>query len=108
LGLVILHLACSHAILWGAGLLPVGTFDSVIGFGVVYGPYTFAVLAYLNGVARRALRSFWPATGWPDSDRSSWAYALTTSPSGYGPAIIGVGVVMAVAAFVAVPSAVVP
>ncbi len=106
--LVILQLAWSHAVLWEAGLLAVGTFDPVIGFGAVYGPYTLAALAYLNRVARGALRSFWPATGWPESERASWAYALTTQPTGFGPAIAVVGLLLAVAGFLAVPSGVVP
>jgi hypothetical protein len=103
-GLVVLQLAWSHGILWASGRLPVGTFDPVIGFGAVYGPYTLAALAYLNSVCRGALRSFWPATGWPDDRRPGWAYSFTTSPSGYGLWILVIAIVLTVAAFAAVPS----
>lgn len=106
--LVVGQLAWAHAVLWAARLLPVGTFDPVVGFGTLYAPYTLAALAYLNGVAGRALRSFWPATGWPESERAAWVYALTTSPTGYGPAVVIFGIVLAVGGFVAVPSSVLP
>jgi hypothetical protein len=106
--LVVLELVWSHGVLWAAGLLPVGTFDPVVGFGTLYAPYTLGALAYLNGVARGALRSFWPATGWPERDRAAWSYALTTSPTGFGPAVVVFGIVLAVGGFVAVPSSVLP
>lgn len=106
-GLVLIQIAWSHGILWGAGRIAVGSFDPVIAFGAVYGPYTLAALAYLNGVARKSLRSFWPATGWPEGKRPEWAYALTTSPAGYGPGVLVAGLILTVAAFLAAPSAVV-
>jgi hypothetical protein len=56
--LVVLQLAWSHGILWAAGAIPVGAIDPVIAAGAVYGPYTLGALAYLNSVARDALRSF--------------------------------------------------
>ena len=106
--LVVVGLVWSQGVLWGAGLLPLGTFDPTVAFGAVYGPYTLAALAYLNRVAGRSLRSFWPATGWPDADRRGWAYALTTSPTGYGLAIAILAVVLSVGGFLAVQSGAVP
>ncbi len=106
--LVVADIAWSHAVLWGAGVLPVGTFDPLIVSGAVYGPYTLAALAYLNRVARRALKSFWPASGWPESDRAGWSYALTTSPKGYGAVIVVLGVILGVGFFLAVSSSAIP
>ena len=106
--LVPIQIAWSHGLLWGSGILPVGTFDLVVAFGAIYGPYTLAALAYINGVARASLRSFWPATGWPDAERARWAYALTTSPTGYGGVILVAGALLAFGGLVAAPLGVVP
>jgi hypothetical protein len=103
-GLLVLQLVSSHAVLWASGLIPAGTFDPVIGFGAVYGPYTLAALSWINRVARGALRAFWPATGWPDDQRAEWAYRFTTTPSGFGIWTIAAGVLMTVVVFMAIPT----
>jgi hypothetical protein len=101
-----LLLVWAHAILWATGRLPVGTFDQTLTVGVAYGPYTLAALAYLNRVAGRALDAFWPATGWPDRDRPSWAQAFTTVRAGLGLPSLILGIVVAIVAFQSAPAAV--
>ncbi len=100
-------LVWGQAILWATGRLPVGTFDPTLTVSVAYGPYALAVLAYLNLVAGRALNAFWPATGWPDSDRASWAEAFTTVRAGLGLPSLIIGIVVTIAAIQSAPASVV-
>lgn len=100
-------LAWAHAIMWATGRLPVGTFDSTLTAGIAYGPYTLAALSYLNRVAGRSLDAFWPATGWPNQDRPSWARAFTTVRAGLGLPSLLLGIVVGIAAFLSAPAAVV-
>jgi hypothetical protein len=76
--------AYSHAIVWAAGIVPVGKTNQFLLAGEVYGPYMLATIAYTNQSAKRALDTFWPATGWPDADRASWRHAFITSPARLG------------------------
>src|SRR5690242_14375529 len=69
-----------HAIMWISGRLPFGTIDATGIQGVFYGPYGFAVFAVVNRVALHALDAFWPATGWPESEKPMWAYRFVTLP----------------------------
>lgn len=102
-----LLLVWAHAILWATGRLAVGTFDPTLTVSVAYGPYTLAALAYLNQVAGRALDAFWPATGWPERYRPSWAQAFTTVRAGLGLPSLILGLVVTIAAFQSAPAAVV-
>jgi hypothetical protein len=96
-----------QAILWATGRLAVGTFDPTLTVSVAYGPYAVAVLGYLNLVAGRALDAFWPATGWPDRDRASWAHAFTTVRAGLGLPSLIIGIVVALVAIQSAPASVV-
>ncbi len=100
-------LVWAQTILWVTGRLPVGTFDTTVTASVVYGPYALGALAYLNRVAGQALDAFWPATGWPDRDRSSWAHAFTTVRAGLGLPCLFIGTVVAIASFLSAPAEVV-
>ena len=100
-------LVWAHAILWATGRLAVGTLDPTLTVSVVYGPYALGVLAYLNRVAGRALEAFWPATGWPDRDRSSWAHAFTTVRAGVELPSLSLGIIVAIGSFLSAPAAVV-
>ena len=104
--LVVLLLVWAHGILWATGRLPVGTIEPVITVRVVYGPYSLAVLALANRVAQRSLASFWPATGWPESERATWAYQFANSPGGYGWVSILIGVPLALGSFLSAPASV--
>jgi hypothetical protein len=99
--------AWAQGILWVTGRLPVGTFDPTLTVSVVYGPYALGALAYLNRVAGRALRTFWPATGWPDADRASWEHAFTTVRAGLGVPSLFIGIGVAIGAFLSAPTAIV-
>jgi hypothetical protein len=101
--LAVLLFTWSHAVLWTTGTVPVGTIQPLFASAVFYGPFVLAALAYVNHASERALASFWPATGWPDSDRAAWAYAFTTSPGGYGWLALVLGTAGAVGAFESSP-----
>lgn len=100
-------LVWAHAILWATGRLAVGTLDPTLTVSVAYGPYALGVLAYLNRVAGRALEAFWPATGWPDRDRSSWGHAFTTVSAGVELPSLSLGIIVAIGSFLSAPAAVV-
>jgi hypothetical protein len=94
----------AHMVLWGSGLLAVGSIDRSIAVGVPYGPFALAGLAYLNGVAKRAVAAFWPATGWPEADRAAWTYRFVTTPGGYGWLCLGIGIALALGSFALAPT----
>ena len=91
--------AWGHAVLWASGRLPVGTIDLTVTTGVVYGPYVLAVFAITNRVAARSLHAFWPATGWPDSERPRWLYRFVTLPRGGDLLALAIGIPISIGAF---------
>ena len=95
----------AHAILWSTGRLPVGVLDPVVTVGLVYGPFSLAALSLANWVALRSLATFWPATGWPDEERTGWAYRLVNTPRGFGWLSLLVGVPLALGSFASAPAA---
>ena len=96
--------AWGHAILWASGRLPVGTFDSSVTTGVFYAPYALAVFAIVNRISLRALNAFWPATGWPDSERSRWAYQFVTLPPRVDLIALALGIAIAIGSFASAAS----
>lgn len=100
-------LAWASVILWVTGRLPLGTFDPTLTVSVAYGPYALGILAYVNRTADQALETFWPATGWPERDRPAWSHAFATVRAGLGLPSLVFGIVVAIAAFLAAPTAVV-
>ncbi|TAK01420.1 MAG: hypothetical protein EPO36_05155 [Chloroflexota bacterium] len=102
-GIVAVLFLWGHGVLWASGVLPFGAIDPLIAVGVAYGPFTLAALAYLNGVAARAIAAFWPATGWPEAERAAWTYRFVTTPGGYGWWCLVFGVVVAIGAYVGAP-----
>ena len=97
--LFVVFVAWSETIAWAAGIVPVGTIDRFLAPGAFYAPYILAAIAYVNGYADRALKTFWPATGWPDSERPIWRRAFLSSPTGYGIPTFIVAVAIAVVGF---------
>lgn len=72
--------AWGQLIEWVVGRVPVWTIDLNL---LVLGPYgPFALLGLGLGVriAQHALDQFWPATGWPDSERAGWAQRFAAAP----------------------------
>ncbi len=104
-GLALLLFAWGHAILWMSGRIPVGAIDPTVATGVVYGPYVLAVFAITNRVAVRSLHAFWPATGWPDSERPRWVYRFVTLPRGVDLLALAIGIPISIGAFLAAPAA---
>lgn len=98
-GLALLLFVWGHAILWVSGRTPVGSIDATVATGVVYGPYVLAVFAITNRVAVRSIDAFWPATGWPDSERSRWVYRFVTLPRGVDFLALAIGIPISIGAF---------
>jgi hypothetical protein len=95
-----------HAVLWASGRLPVGSIDGAVATGVFYGPYALAAFAIVNRIALRSLDAFWPATGWPESERSMWAYRFVTLPRGVDIVALSIGTGLAIGAAVSTPASV--
>lgn len=72
--------AWGQVIEWAAGRVPVGTIDLNLLVLGPYGPWVLLGLALGLRIAHRALESFWPATGWPDSERAGWARRFAGAP----------------------------
>ncbi|HET7182760.1 MAG TPA: hypothetical protein VFI15_11050 [Candidatus Limnocylindrales bacterium] len=85
-----------HVVLWVSGRLPVGAIDLTVATGVLYAPYGLAVFVIANRVALRSLNAFWPATGWPDSERPTWAYRFVTLPRGADVIALAIGTLLAI------------
>jgi hypothetical protein len=96
--------AFGHVVLWLSGSTPVGTIDPILVQGTFYGPYGLAAFAITNLVAIRALDAFWPATGWPDSEKPAWAYRFVTLPRGLDLLAFAIGIALAVGSFVEAPA----
>jgi hypothetical protein len=102
--LALVLLAWGHVILWASGRIPFGSIDVTVATGVAYGPYVLAVFAITNRVALRSLAAFWPATGWPDSERPMWAYRFVTLPRGADLLSLAIGIPLAIGAFLSAPA----
>ncbi len=102
--LALLLFTYAHAVLWVTGRLPFGVIDPVIAVGVPYGPYLLGLLAAANFVSKRSLDAFWPATGWPDSERAGWAAAFVNTPGPWGWVSLLIGVPLAIGAFLSAPT----
>ena len=78
-----------HLVRWAFGSLPVGTFDQWTMPLLLYGPYTLAMLHYLDKVAGGAFATFKPALGVSDAEAEVLRYELVTLPArGVRPAIV--------------------
>jgi hypothetical protein len=103
-GIALVLFAWGHAVLWLSGRLPVGSFEPQIVEGVFYGPYFLAVFAFVSRVALRSLDAFWPATGWPESEKPAWAYRFFTLPRGVDLIALAIGIPVALGAFFSAPA----
>ncbi len=101
IGLYFLQVAWTHALLWAGDRVAAGTVDSSALVLAIYSPLSLGGLAIGVHIARRAVTSFWPATGWPDTERADWAGRFMATPARYEWAALllgGVGGVLALAA----------
>jgi hypothetical protein len=89
----------SHGIVWLTGQVPIGAINPLLAVGVFYMPYTLAAIAYINRSSEHALATFWPATGWPVDEREEWRWRFVMSPGRLDVAALGLGVAVAVVAF---------
>jgi hypothetical protein len=105
-GVALILLAWGHAVLWVSGGLPVGSWDVTVAGGVFYGPYALASFAVVNRVALRSLDAFWPATGWPESERPAWAYRFVTLPRGLDLVALAIGIPISIGVFASAPAAI--
>jgi hypothetical protein len=103
-GISLVLLAWGQGVLWWSGRLPVGSFEPQIVEGVFYGPYFLAVFAIVSRVAVRSLETFWPATGWPETEKAAWAYRFRTLPRGLDLIALAIGIPVAVGAFLSAPA----
>jgi len=101
-----LPVAWAHAVMWATGRLPAGALDSSILVLAVYGPYALGAGAIGVRVANRALMAFWPATGWPDSERPEWVVRLSAAPARYEWPSLVVGAIGGLLALAASPDTV--
>ena len=101
--LAVLLAGWGNAVLWIGGRLPVGSVDATIIQGAFYGPYALAVFAIVNRVALHSLEAFWPATGWPDSERPQWAYRFVTLPRGLDILAFAIGILIAIGTLISAP-----
>jgi hypothetical protein len=99
--------AWGQGVLWVTGLVPFGTLDLNVVTLLAYGPYGLAGLLIGRHIARRSLETFWPATGWLDKDRPSWAFQFDNTSFGLETAAVVLGVAGAIAALIGAPSSVV-
>lgn len=100
-GLYVLQAAWTHALLWAGDRVAAGTLDSSALVLAIYSPLALGGLAIGVHIARQALTSFWPATGWPDTERTDWARRFMAIPATYQWAALllgGIGGVLALAA----------
>jgi len=105
-GLLLLQAAWAHAVLWAANRVAAGTLDSSSLVLAIYAPAALGGLALGVHIARRALTAFWPATGWPDTERPDWARRFTATPARYEWAALLLGGIGGVLALVAAPASV--
>jgi hypothetical protein len=57
------------------------------------------VIGYVDRWADRALAAFWPATGWPDSERAVWRARFLDSPARWDGVVIVASIAVAIVAF---------
>lgn len=95
--------AWAQGVLWWSGRLPVGTLDLFTIEAVFYAPYGLAMFAITTRIALRSLNAFWPATGWPDSERAPWVYRFVTLPRGLDLLALAIGIPVGIGALSSAP-----
>jgi hypothetical protein len=104
--LLLAVIAWAHAVLWTSGRLAVGTIDWSSVILACYGPFGLATWTIGVGVARRALQSFWPATGWPIEAQPDWQRQFAHPPARLEWAAVALGGIGGVLALLASPASV--
>jgi len=99
--------AWAHAVLWWFGRLAPGSIDWNEVILVLYVVILLAAGIVGRRIARSAIRTFWPATGWPADEQAAWEYQFMAMPRGHELVALLIGLAIAVAATVAAPAAIV-
>jgi hypothetical protein len=105
-GLFIGQAVWAYAWLWSGDRVAAGTFDWTALVLAVYAPTALGGAAIGLHIARRGLAAFWPATGWPDTERADWARRFMATPARYEWAALLIGGVGGVLALAAAPASV--
>lgn len=99
-------LAWGHAVQWLAGSRAVGSVDANLLILAAYSPYVLIGLPVGIRIGRTALDTFWPATGWPEAEKSVWSRALSVVPLWSEAMVLAFGALGGVAALLSAPAAV--
>ena len=62
----------AHVVLWVTGVLAPGTLDVSVIVLVLYLPFPLVGGIVGRRILRSSLATFWPATGWPETDHPAW------------------------------------
>jgi hypothetical protein len=91
-GVAAAQFAWAHAVLWAAGRLEPWSIDQSTVIFLVYAPFALAACLIGRQIARRSVAAFWPATGWPDGERSRWVQLFERGSARLEWAALAIGV----------------
>jgi len=94
--------AWAHAVLWWFGRLAPGSIDWNEVILVLYVVILLAAGIVGRRIARSAIRTFWPATGWPADEQAAWEYQFMAMPRGHELVALVIGLAIAAQLFAAV------
>ena len=96
----------AYAVLWRSGRIAAGTIDWNEIILVVYISFLLAAGIVGRRVARVAIRTFWPATGWLEDEQADWVYRFMAMPRRHEVIALGLGLVIAIPATLDAPQAI--
>src|SRR5690349_17890607 len=102
-GVALGQVGWGQAVLWLSGRIPVGEIDRELVVLSIYAPFALVSLIVGVRIGLQSLDRFWPATGWPDSEREHWVSAFTQHPASLLRLVAAVGVLIGVGTLVAAP-----
>jgi hypothetical protein len=97
----------AHAVLWWSGRLTAGTIDWNEIILVTYVAILLVAAIIGRRIARVGIRTFWPATGWPEAAQGPWLDRFMGMPHRHELVAVLVGLVIAVPATLNAPPAIV-
>jgi len=106
LGLGLATYAWGVGVEWAAGTRPLGSMDVDLAIAAPYGPFGLALWTLGLRIAKRALVVFWPATGWPESDRPAWNERMSFERRGPELLALALGALGGIAALLSTPAGV--
>jgi hypothetical protein len=97
----------AHAVLWWSGRLAVGTIDRNEVIFITYVVFLFAAGIIGRRIAGNSVRTFWPATGWPEDAQPTWLGRFMNIRLGHELVAILIGLVVATASMLGATEAIV-